>query len=372
MKKLTVSLLLLNTKESGPDIHYLCGAEPPEGSVLIKNGSRCELLVSSMEKRRLDRQTKPGVKVLSVAQLGLESDSTRAQWVCTRLEQLQIKKVGITPDFPVGLQRNLIRRRIKTVLCSEPVCPKRAVKSDVEIKSIRLAQRAAVQGIKTAQQLMTESRIAPGGALLHKGNPLISEMVRAVIHKRLMDFDCTAEETIVAGGIFSADPHERGAGPLRAGEPIVIDIFPRHSSGYWGDITRTVCRGPAPAKLKKMYNAVKAAQAAALKKVKAGTWTDAIHKAAAEELERRGFKTETLNGISQGFIHGTGHGLGLEIHEAPRISAASRQKLRAGNVITIEPGLYYPDFGGVRIEDTILVTKDGYKMLAPGPKHLEI
>ena len=121
-----------------------------------------------------------------------------------------------------------------------------------------------------------------------------------------------------------------------------------------------------------MFNAVKAAQSAALQAVKAGAWTDDVHAAAAGELDRRGFKTEPIDGVPQGFIHGTGHGVGLEIHEAPRVSSAVHKKLRAGNIITIEPGLYYPHIGGVRIEDTILVTKTGYQILAPCPKKLEI
>jgi Xaa-Pro aminopeptidase len=121
-----------------------------------------------------------------------------------------------------------------------------------------------------------------------------------------------------------------------------------------------------------MYNAVKAAQAAALKAVKAGAWTDDVHAAAAGELDRRGYTTGTIDGIPQGFIHGTGHGVGLEIHEAPRVSSAVHKKLRAGNIITVEPGLYYPHIGGIRIEDTVLVTKDGYERLASCAKRLEV
>ena len=202
---------------------------------------------------------------------------------------------------------------------------------------------------------------------------LTSEMVRLTICKTLLDNDCIAQETIVAGGPSSADPHERGEGPLYAGQPIVIDIFPRSGrSGYWGDITRTVCKGAASIELKKQYNAVKSAQAAQLKAIKAGVWTDKIHQIGVDLMENRGFKTETINDVPQGFIHGTGHGVGLEIHEAPRVSSGNHQKLRAGHVITIEPGLYYPEIGGVRIEDTILVTKEGYKMLSSCIKKFEV
>ena len=227
--------------------------------------------------------------------------------------------------------------------------------------------------MKAAIQQIASSEILKNGMLRYEKKILTSEMVRATIGHALLDLECIAEETIVAGGPLSADPHERGTGPLYAGQPIVIDIFPRSGkTGYWGDITRTVCRGPAPAALKKQYNAVKAAQAAQLKSVKPGIWMDSIHKIGADLMGTRGFKTEILNDTPQGFIHGTGHGVGLEIHEAPRVSPANHQKLRAGHIITIEPGLYYPEIGGVRIEDTIAVTKDGVKMLASCIKQLEI
>ena len=259
------------------------------------------------------------------------------------------------------------------MVSKEPACPQREIKTPDEIKAVQQSQCAAVAAMKAAIAQIASATIGRDQQLKVGKTTLTSEAVRATIGHTLLDYDCIAEETIVSCGPASADPHERGEGPLRAGEPIVIDIFPRSGkTGYWGDITRTVCRGPAPAALKKQYNAVKAAQATQLKKVKSGVWADTVHKIGADLMEARGFKTEIINDTPQGFIHGTGHGVGLEIHEAPRVSSANHQKLRAGHIITIEPGLYYSEIGGVRIEDTILVTKEGYKMLALCPKKLEV
>jgi Xaa-Pro aminopeptidase len=166
------------------------------------------------------------------------------------------------------------------------------------------------------------------------------------------------------------EPHERGHGPLRAGQPIVIDIFPRHKvHGYWGDITRTVARGPVLPAVRRMYGAVKAAQQAALRRLKPGVSGVTVHQTVEQVLEERGFKTRVGDGVAEGFIHGTGHGVGLDIHEAPPLGK-SKGRLRAGHVVTVEPGLYYPGLGGVRVEDTVVITRGGWRYLATCPKRL--
>ena len=370
MKKQTSVRILISSAGNAADIRYLCGAEPPETAVLIQTGRRGTLIVSEMEYNRLRRNAKKGITVVHPALIGSAWKKGTADWIKKCTEE---KKLTVGADFPLGLAEKLKRAGFKLKTSTGPLCPQREIKTAVEISAVQNAQRAAVAAMNAAIKQISSADIGKDGLLRCGKTVLTSETVRATICHTLLDRECIAAETIVACGPHSADPHERGTGPLRAGQPIVLDIFPRSGkTGYWGDITRTVCRGFAPAELKKMYNAVKAAQAAALKTVKAGAWTDAVHKAAADELIRRGFKTETINGRPQGFIHGTGHGVGLEIHEAPRVSAANHQKLRAGMIITIEPGLYYPDLGGIRIEDTILVTRDGYKMLAHCAKRLEI
>jgi Xaa-Pro aminopeptidase len=322
-----------------------------------------------MEYGRMRRTVKRGITVVHPEMIGSSWKNGPADWIkkCT-----DAKKLCVTADFPLGLAGKLERAGFQIKIDEAPLCPQREIKTPEEISAVKNSQRAAVAAMNAAIKQIASSEIGKDGILRCGKTVLTSEIVRATICHTLLDHDCIATETIVAGGPHSADPHERGTGPLRAGQPIVLDIFPRSTAtGYWGDLTRTVCRGPAPAKLKKMYNAVKAAHGTALKAVKAGAWADDVHAAAAGELDRRGFKTGPVNGVPQGFIHGTGHGVGLEIHEAPRVSSANHQKLRAGMIITIEPGLYYPHIGGIRIEDTVAVTKTGYQMLAPCPKQFE-
>jgi Xaa-Pro aminopeptidase len=363
-----VHVLISSTKNTA-DIRYLCGTEPPETALLIY-ADRCgTLIVSEMEYNRMRRTVKRGITVLHPEMIGSSWKKGAADWIKKCTDQ---KNLTVSADFPFGLAEKLKRAGFKIKISAEPVCPQRESKTADEISAAKNSQRAAVAAMNAAIKQIASSEIGQDGLLRIGKTVLTSELVRATICHALLDLGCVALETIVACGPHSADPHERGSGPLRAGQPIVLDIFPRSTAtGYWGDLTRTVCRGPAPAELKKMYNAVKAAHAAALKAVKAGAWTDDVHAAAAGELDCRGFKTETIDGVPQGFIHGTGHGVGLEIHEAPRVSSAVHKKLRAGNIITIEPGLYYPHLGGIRIEDTVAVTKTGYQMLAPCPKRFE-
>ena len=370
MKKQALVHILISSAKNAANIRYLCGAEPPETAVLIQTGRRGTLIVSEMEYNRLRRTVNRGITVLHPEMIGSAWKKSPADWIKKAVAE---KKLSVSADFPLGLAEKLNRDGFKIKISEEALCPQREIKTADEISAVQNAQRAAVAAMNAAIKQIAAAKIGKDGILRSGKTILTSEMVRATICHTLLDHDCIATETIVACGPHSADPHERGTGPLRAGQPIVLDIFPRSTAtGYWGDLTRTVCRGPAPAELKKMYNAVKAAQAAALKVVKAGAWTEDVHAAAAGELDRRGFKTGPINGIPQGFIHGTGHGVGLEIHEAPRVSSAVHKKLRAGNIITIEPGLYYSHIGGVRIEDTILVTKAGFQMRAPCPKRFEI
>ena len=187
-----------------------------------------------------------------------------------------------------------------------------------------------------------------------------------------LEHNCIARDTIVACGEEGADPHKQGQGPLRAHAPIVIDIFPQNMQhGYWGDITRTIVRGTASRKVRAMYHAVRAAQQRALAYVKPGVKASSVHRCAVEEFTKRGFRTSYDGTRPVGYIHGTGHGVGLEIHEAQG-NSTNEQRHKSGNVITIEPGLYYPEYGGMRIEDTIVVTPRGWQYLVPCEKKLEV
>jgi len=199
-----------------------------------------------------------------------------------------------------------------------------------------------------------------------------SKHVRAAIETFLIGQGAMPAHTIVACGKEGADPHNIGSGFIRANQSIIIDIFPRLlDSGYWGDMTRTYVKGKAPATLKKMYQTVREGQDIGLNKVADGVHGAEIHGAILEHFELQGFKTGLKGGKQTGFFHGTGHGVGLEIHESPRISVRD-DILQSNQVVTVEPGLYYPNIGGIRLEDMVVVQKHGCENLTKHPRKLEI
>jgi Xaa-Pro aminopeptidase len=219
-----------------------------------------------------------------------------------------------------------------------------------------------------AIEILAESEDLHG--VLHFGGiPLTSERLRAEIEVALtregMD---TSASPIVAGGPGAADPHWLGSGPLRPGEAIVLDVFPRSKANrYWADMTRTVAKGDPGELVRRMYAAVLRAQEAALAEIRAGANGRDVHAAVQAVFAEEGFAGED----GPRYIHGTGHGVGLEIHEGPALTSMDVE-LREGDVVTVEPGLYDPAVGAVRIEDLVVVTQDGCRNLTRFPKQLEI
>lgn len=374
VKKLTGILMQAGPPQSTTQIRYLSGFTAPDAFLFLYTSQQQYLVVSSMEKGRAEKQAYANTEVFMPADLELSGrEAFRLEnWAYALLKKLDLRSIRVPADFPAGLYQKLVNAGISVQVATEEICPERKIKSRTEISYIRESQRAAVSGMEAAIDLIASSRIGPKQQLRWNNEPLTSEKVRQLVHKTLIEKNCVGLETIVAGGVQGSDPHDRGHGPLFAGQSIVIDIFPQSEKhGYWGDITRTVCRGPASEALRRLYSAVKAAQQAALRCVRPGVCSDEVHQAACTVFNQRGYQTKTINGQATGFIHGTGHGVGLEIHETPRVGR-SGEILEAGHVITIEPGLYYPDLGGIRIEDTVVVTPKGWRYLAPCVKQFEI
>jgi Xaa-Pro aminopeptidase len=373
VKKLTGPILIVGAPTQTPDIEYASGFRAQDPVVFLHAGRHRYLVVSPLEYGRAKRIAK-GVKVLTPVTLpGTPAQRRRISgWVVGLLTQVGVRSIRVPGSFPLGLARDLERRGFRVHVCKEALYPEREVKTAREIRCVRESQQAAVIAMRTAIGILTEASPDREGLLRVRTEVITAESLRLTIRKVLLERGCQGTETIVAPGLQAADPHEAGSGPIHADEPVVMDIFPQHlGHGYWGDLTRTVVRGHADPYLRRMYQAVKAAQAAALAKIKPGVQCATVHRAAAAELARRGFETGIVDGHPAGFIHSTGHGLGLMIHEGPAVSE-NKARLRSGHVITVEPGLYYRDVGGVRIEDTVVVTKHGWRYLAPCEKRFEI
>jgi Xaa-Pro aminopeptidase len=194
--------------------------------------------------------------------------------------------------------------------------------------------------------------------------------LRAEIDTAVLRSGGLPANTIVAGGDQACDPHERGHGPLKANTLIILDIFPRSAaSGYYGDLTRTILRGHASDEQRRLWETVNEGQALALKKMKPGVDGLELHEEIKKYFTDHGYPTELRKGRQTGFFHGTGHGLGLEIHEYPRFQ---KTVFKVGQVLTVEPGLYYPGLGGVRTEDVVAITKSGIRMLSRFENRLEV
>ena len=283
------------------------------------------------------------------------------------------KKVTVAESFPLGLAKALRRHKIKVRLRDGSFFPERAIKSTDEVKKISAALLMAEVGLSEGIHALRHARIGKARRLMLNQSPLTAERLRAIIDTAILQAGGNSTHTIVAGGRQSSDPHQHGHGELHADEPIVIDIFPRSQcTGYYGDVTRTVVRGRATEFTRAMYAAVTKAQAAAMTQLRNGIRGADVHNAAEESFVESGYKTSRRNGHMEGFFHGTGHGVGLDVHEAPRLNRRSHDMLRPGHVVTVEPGLYYPDVGGVRLEDVVLVTRKAPKNLTRFEKQLEI
>ena len=363
--------------ERDANMLYATGLFVPDPFIYLNTGGRPLLVMSDLEIDRA-RANAPHCRVasLSACQQKLRREGVKAPGFARVIRQIfrekKIRRAVVPYDFPMGLARELKKLGVK--LKPRPgVFPKREIKSADEVRKISAALMMAEVGMAEGMQALRLAKIDKRRQLIYRGSPLTSERLRAVIDCAVLQASGLAANTIVAGGRQGCDPHERGSGKLRANEPIIIDIFPRsQQTGYFGDITRTVVRGRANEAVRKLYDTVFHGQKIALQKIRAGISTSEVHQSVQQFFVKRGYHTGKRNGRMEGFFHGTGHGLGLEIHEAPRMGSTSLGALRAGQVVTVEPGLYYPNIGGVRLEDVALVTPAGCKNLTRFEKVLEI
>ncbi|MDR2201111.1 MAG: aminopeptidase P family protein [Puniceicoccales bacterium] len=262
-------------------------------------------------------------------------------------------------DFPAYLVLELQGRGIQFSIADGEFLPERSLKFPEELIQIRRACSIIGHAFEAVCSILENSKIIDG--FLHGDNGILtSEFLRSEIERICFSEGAIARETIVSCGADAAFPHNRGKGKLKANEFIVVDIFPRLvESGYYGDMTRTFLRGEPSKQQREMYDAVEAVQRWAIGEICAGKDGKDIHEGSVAMFKEMGYDTTH----STGFFHATGHGVGLDLHENPFIGERSH-RLRSGEVITVEPGLYYPDRGGVRLEDVLLVREDGAEYLS--------
>ena len=375
---MTDNLLIVADSDRDADMLYAVGMFVPDPFIYLRLGGRCHVVMSDLE---IDRARKDAshCRIISrsrcvheLQRAGVKEFST-ARIIQFLLQRKRLSRVVVPSNFPLGLADELRRLKIKVVPKAGAFFPARARKSAEEVKKISAALMMAEVGLAEGIQALKNAKVGRNRRLLYRNNPLTSEKLRAIIGTAILQAGGLANHTIVAGGEQGCDPHEVGHGILRAHESIILDVFPRSQrTGYFGDITRTVVKGRATEAVRKMYDTVERGQEVAFSLFRHGATTAKIHEQVQALFVAEGFKTGRRDGRMQGFFHGTGHGVGLEIHEAPRVGPDSTDRLQSGQVVTIEPGLYYPGIGGVRLEDMALVTTKGPRNLTKFEKLLEI
>jgi Xaa-Pro aminopeptidase len=373
----TAARLIIAASERDANLYYATRFGAPDPFVFLWHGAEKIVLASDLEVDRARAQAQVD-RVLSLREYeerakgrGLE----RPKLVDVVLELLRergVSEVVVPVDFPLAHADALRAGGVAVRAKPDPFIEERVVKSAQEVKAMTAALRGTETVLGQAIDVIRQAEVREGW-LWRNGERLTSEGLKRFIAVRLLDMGLLAQHTILACGEQGCDPHAEGSGPLRADQPIIIDVFPRdEGSRYFADITRTVVKGRASDRVRGMYRAVRAGQERAMALIKDGAEGEPIHREVQGSLEKLGFQTGQVGGRLQGFFHGTGHGLGLEIHELPRISAAAPGVLKRGNVVTVEPGLYYPGVGGVRIEDVVVVTDSGCRNLTEFPKELEV
>ncbi len=368
--------MIYDVPEKNADLYYATRFSAPDPILFVQAGGRSMLLASDLEIDRAKREAAVD-RVLSLSEYRARAAAHTPQPTSADLLHELFTELGVdTIEVPEGTSFALVdalRRKGYTVEGGPvPFFPERFSKSSEELRHMKAAQRTVFASMRLARDTLRKSRIK-GRRLVYRGTTLTSERLRTMIDVFLLERGFQPEVPIVSCGKHALDPHDRGSGPLRSHDSIIVDIFPRSAkSWYCGDATRTFCRGRAPEALKKMYAVVRRGQQLGMERIRAGVNGRTVHEAILAFFAREGYPTGEKDGRQQGFFHGTGHGIGLEVHEEPARITQRDYTLKAGNVMSVEPGLYYAGIGGVRIEDLVVVTKAGCELLATFPKRLEI
>ncbi len=371
-------ILLVSESFHNADMYYATGFQAPDRFVYFCNGASETLLVSTMEQGRAKKESR--VKdVRTTDDYGyterLKELKDQGRALAATIESFLmgngVKSVMVPKDFPLHLADLLRSRGIEVSAADKLFEKKREIKTPEEIEFIKQSQRVNEKALKRAIDMIKRSE-PKDGVLYYKGKPLTAEMLQREIELAFIKNGCDASDTITACGPRSADPHFAGEGPVMANQPIVLDLFPySKKTRYFADMTRTVVRGKASPKIKEMYALVLEAQQIAIAAIKPGVTGKYVNDLVCEHFEKHGYGT-THTKSKTGFIHSTGHGVGIEIHEGPSIGEGGLEPLQAGNVVTVEPGLYMPEVGGVRIEDMVVVTEKGCIDITKFPKQLEV
>jgi Xaa-Pro aminopeptidase len=352
--------------------------------LFAERDGRVSVLTSMLERDRIQR-VRPDVQLLdfddfgfrALLNQGLSFDEAARQAAVQVVRELGIEHAVVPGEFPLALGDALRAAGVSLDADDAVVAGRRRVKAAAELDGIRTAQRAAEAGMGAAAELLAQARGGENGRLELDGRVLLSEDVRAVIRAACAERGAPCPPDVMVGSVWQGYGHEPGYGPLPAGLPIVIDLWPCHeASACWADMTRTFLVGQPTPQVARVIAERERLVRTALEQARAaiapGVTGRELHDATCDLFEAAGYATQrTASGDqTDGFQFSLGHGVGLEVHEAPSLGLAGREPLVPGDVVALEPGLYDAEIGGVRLEDLVLVTQDGSETLTQYPYDL--
>ena len=351
--------------------------------LLAEADGRQYVLASQLEHARLRRDL-PDAELLDyfafgykeLVESGLSRDEGGREVEARVVRQIGIDEAIVPGDFPLALGDRLREDGIVLTVDDAAIELRRRAKTPFELEGIRAAQRAAEAGMTAACELLSRAEPAAGGRLELDGKPLLAEDVRATLRAACAEHGAPCPPDVIVASVWQGNGHEPGTGQLPAGLPIHIDIWPRdEDSACWADMARTFMVGdPAPEHADLIAEQAELARKAltqAQAAVRPGIKGRELFDGTCDLFEAAGYKTQrTAQGDEDGFQFSLGHGVGLEVHEAPALGLAGHDPLLAGDVLAIEPGLWDRRVGGVNFEDLVLVTEDGCELLTRFPYDL--
>ena len=373
-------VLIYGDTMRSPELRHEVPVPIPDGFLYAEKDGRRVVVLHSLEIPRV-REDAPDLEILPLEQLGMdelfaqglkgwEDELELAVRAC---RELGIEHAVVPPSFPLGHADHLRAVGIEVTVERDQFENRRRSKNETEIAGIRRAQRACEAALDASRELLRKAQ--PNGAGLEvDGEPLTCERIKRVIEDVFADHGVEGSDMIVAHGAQTAVGHNMGSGQIAANEPIVFDLFPRDkATGCYSDMTRTYVVGEPSDEVKEWHALVKRALETSTAGVKPGVNGRALFEQVCDQFQEAGFKTQLNKDpgevLEDGFFHSLGHGVGLEVHELPSLGRSGHE-LVPGDVVTIEPGLYRSGYGGLRLEDIVLVTKDGYEVLTDYPYDL--
>ncbi len=374
-------VLIFGDSMGSPAMRHEVPVPVPDDFVYAERDGRRYVAIYSHELTRL--RAADGLDVHAFEELGRDELIAAGLSGVELLQELALRAcrdVGITsaavpPSFPLAVADHLRSNGIDLTPDPTLFAGRRRVKNEAELAGIRRAQRACEAAMAAAAEMLRRADVRDGGLVLD-GSPLTCERIKAVLNGIFSEHDTVADEFIVAHGPQTAIGHDMGSGPIAPGEPVVLDLFPRdRESGCYSDMTRTFVVGDVPDELREFHRLTLEALKLSLGTVRAGVVGRDAHLAVCSFYEEHGHPTQASKQagtvLEDGFFHGLGHGVGLEVHEEPGLGMSGHETLVAGDVVTLEPGLYRQGFGGCRLEDIVVVTEDGVENLTDFPYNLE-